>query len=265
MKASLLTREIAEQYLDEMIEAERHFDYKAWCRRWEDTIYKEFPKGLFTSETRETFDDLGQYLRREYIGCETNYDSGEVSWKRFVWKSTCEKGQCVITVGIHEVDGTVYLNEEMYRYGESNMCMFLLRSKPGVSQKTEHTHSLNRAVAEQVLDEMLEAKKTSNYDAWNQRWEVDLTANYTKEKFLNNIKGTLDELGHYISREYIGCISYEGESGKTYSHAWKSQYEKNVAITTVGIYEKESIVYLDEIWTSYGDDHLYFLLFNYDG
>jgi len=239
MKAPLLTREIAEQYLDEMIEAERHFDYKVWCRRWEDTIYKEFPEGLFTSETQETFDDLGQYLSREYIGCETDYDSGEVSRKRFVWRSTCEKGQCIITVGIHEVDGTVYLNEEMYRYGESNMCMFLLKSKPGVSQETDNTHSLSRAVAEQVLDEMLEAKKTS--------------------------KGTLDELGHYISRDYIGCISYEGQSGKTYSHAWKSQYEKDVAITTVGIYEKESTVYLDEIWTSYGDDHLYFLLFNYDG
>jgi len=206
MKTSLLTREIAELYLDEMIEAERHFDYKAWCRRWEDKIYKEFPEGLFTSETQETFDDLGQYLSREYIGCETDYDSGEVNRKRFVWRSTCEKGQCVITVGIHEVDGTVYLNEEMYRYGESNMCMFLLKSKPGVSQKTENTHSLNRAVAEQVLDEMLEAKKTSDYDAWNQRWEGDLTA----------------------------------------------------------IYEKESVVYLDEIWTSYGDDHLYFLLFNYE-
>ena len=173
MSSTLLSREKAEQYLDELLEAELNHDYRLCCRRWEkEDIYESFSEEQFAEEIKINDEHLGQYQRREYIGCEIVDGSSESYHKRFVWKTDWTMGQCVIVAGIHEHVEVVYLNEWMYHSSKENLCLFLLNTKPHVSPKNEASHSPGKSIAELVLDEMLDAELTSNYAAWSQRWET---------------------------------------------------------------------------------------------
>lgn len=151
----------------------------------------------------------------------------------------------------------------MYHWGNENTIILLLNAMLGVSPEHEASHSLDITVAEQLLDELIEAEKNCDYKAWTKRWDTDIADDYSEQDFLSNMPETNERLGHYKSREYIGCVSFDGRYGKTYEYAWKSQYEQNVAISTLEIYEKEGVVYVGGIWISWGDDHVYMQLLNH--
>jgi len=122
--------------------------------------------------------------------------------------------------------------------------------------------NLTREIAEQYFDEMVEADEARDYDLWIKRWKDD---DYSKEDYLNDRDGIREDLGPYVSREYIGYICCTKKSGNSQYHryAWIARHEKASAVTTVGIYEEESVIYLNEKWFSYGDDSMYMLLLNY--
>jgi len=128
MGTTLLSREIAELYFDEMVEADRNRDHEAWMKRWKDSDYSQ---DQYLTDRDGISNDLGPYIRRQYIGyvCCTQ-DDGTTKYQRYAWLSTHEKAQAVTTVGIFEHEGEIYLNEKWFSYGEDSMYMLLLNHVP---------------------------------------------------------------------------------------------------------------------------------------
>jgi hypothetical protein len=110
------TRQTAEAYLDEMIDAQRRRDYEAWTRHYEKETLEDFDEADSLRAIDNDLANLGGYIRREYLGV-VNGDQGEhQGCLRFVWRGIFEKNEAVIILGIHEKDGRFFVNENMYHY-----------------------------------------------------------------------------------------------------------------------------------------------------
>ncbi|MEM7619778.1 MAG: hypothetical protein AAF228_04840 [Pseudomonadota bacterium] len=103
-------RTIAESYLDEMLEAERTRDFKAWTNRFNDDDLEGFSEEIFLSDLDRMEKNLGVYKSREFFGIVKGpknisaKDSLSPSF-RFVWKAIFEKNEALIIVGIRQIDG----------------------------------------------------------------------------------------------------------------------------------------------------------------
>ncbi len=62
-------RTLAEQYLDEMINAEAAWDYQAFVQRFEQADLDNFDEARFKEEVQSIQEELGAYKTREYFGC----------------------------------------------------------------------------------------------------------------------------------------------------------------------------------------------------
>lgn len=116
-----LTQEIAELYLDEMLAAELAGDFQQWIKRYEPVDLEDFDEAEYITDMELIGESLGNYVSREFMGSlkglRRNVDETEsIDRMRFVWKGIFEKSEVVIIVGIHEKDGVVYANENMYHY-----------------------------------------------------------------------------------------------------------------------------------------------------
>lgn len=103
---------IAEQYLDEMIEAERTNDYEAWIARFEQEDLEGFNQEIFESDIQEMNEELGAYKSRSFLETlrAASEDRNSESHK-FVWKGVYEKVDVIMIVGIHKNDGDWYVNQ----------------------------------------------------------------------------------------------------------------------------------------------------------
>lgn len=113
---------MAEQFLDEMIEAEReeNGDYELFTKRFDKTTLKDFGPSRFKKEMMCCREDLGSYRSREYLGSlkgmvDPDDPDRHPGCIRYNWRGIFEKNETLITVGIHEKGGTYYVNEIMYR------------------------------------------------------------------------------------------------------------------------------------------------------
>lgn len=111
---------IAEQYLDEMLEAEATSDYDLFVKRFEKKDLANFGASRFKKDMYSIREDLGHYKSREYLGSLKGFSNADnpdkhPGCRRYVWRGVFEKNETIITLGIHEIDGVLYVNEIMYR------------------------------------------------------------------------------------------------------------------------------------------------------
>ncbi len=113
---------MAEQYLDEMIEAEssEQGDYELFTKRFAPDILKDFGPSRFKKELMCIAEDLGSYKSREYLGSLKGHIDADNPDKhpgciRYNWRGIFEKNETLITLGIHVQDDVYYVNEIMYR------------------------------------------------------------------------------------------------------------------------------------------------------
>lgn len=107
---------IAERYLDEMLAAEAAGSYEAWTARFQQRDLVDFTEDVFKAEVEEMSEEVGRYQSREYLGTLKGPDGEDYPQSiRFVWKAAFEKMESVIVVGIHKVDDTWHVHE--------NICM----------------------------------------------------------------------------------------------------------------------------------------------
>jgi len=113
---------MAEQFLDEMLEAEReeNGDYELCTRRFDKKTLKDFSPSRVKKEMMCIREDLGSYKSREYLGSlkgtiDADDPDRHPGCIRYNWRGIFEKNETLITLGIHVRDGVYYVNEIMYR------------------------------------------------------------------------------------------------------------------------------------------------------
>lgn len=95
-------------------------------------------------------------------------------------------------------------------------------------------------IAEQYLREMLEADDSANFELYTQRYEQKYLGNFSRERFLSDIKGMHERNGMNTSYAFLGTLRNATLDGQdVYRSAWKGVYEKRDAIIELGVYEKD--------------------------
>ena len=104
----------AEQYLDEVLEAEEELSYEKFIRRGEKKYFVSFTEAQFLRDMRDIREDYGNYVRRDFLGCvaaeKREADPRTQNMLRYVWRGIFDKSEVLITMGIYEEDGTYYMD-----------------------------------------------------------------------------------------------------------------------------------------------------------
>tara|TARA_B100000767_G_C19409072_1_gene387239 strand:- start:130 stop:531 length:402 start_codon:yes stop_codon:yes gene_type:complete len=107
-----LELEVAEKYLDEMLEADRTGDYQGFIKRFDNNEMEEFNEEDFQEDVELMLEDLGSYKSRTLLGHLNGFiDPKYPKNSRFVWRAIYEKNEALIVVGIHQIEGVWYVNE----------------------------------------------------------------------------------------------------------------------------------------------------------
>ena len=103
---------VAEQYLSQMLEADRTNNYEAFIKKFDKIDLEGFNEDTFLRDTEQMRGDLGAYKSRLYLGSLKGFkEAKRPKSLRFVWRAIYEKNEALIVVGIHKKDGTWYVNE----------------------------------------------------------------------------------------------------------------------------------------------------------
>jgi len=109
----------AEQYLDEILEAESELNYAKFVKRREERYLPNFTERDFNRAVRNLNEDCGACISREYMGSindiladVTGNFPGNV---KHLWRGVCEKGEVFIVLGIYQRDGKDYVSHVNYR------------------------------------------------------------------------------------------------------------------------------------------------------
>ena len=112
MNAVSVELEIAEKYLDEMLEADRIGDYQGFIKRFDNNELDEFNEEDFHEDVSLMLEDLGAYKSRSLLGHLKGFiDLKYPKNSRFVWRAIYEKNEALIVVGIHQINNVWYVNE----------------------------------------------------------------------------------------------------------------------------------------------------------
>ena len=111
--------EIAELYLDEMLEAEKLLDFDKWIQRREQKYLGNSNERAFRHEMYSFRENYGDYVRREYLGSTPGYENSALEHRypkavRHLWRGIFEKKETLITCGFYQKHGTYYVNEFVY-------------------------------------------------------------------------------------------------------------------------------------------------------
>ncbi|WP_028470469.1 hypothetical protein [Neptunomonas japonica] len=104
------------------------------------------------------------------------------------------------------------------------------------------------AIAEKYLSQMLEADRTSNYEAFIERFDKTDLEDFNEDVFLHDTKLMREDLGAYKSRSYMGSLKgfKVDQHPKCMRFVWRAIYDKNEALIVVGIHEKDGVWYVNE-------------------
>jgi hypothetical protein len=80
-----------------------------------------------------------------------------------------------------------------------------------------------RAIAEPLLDTILEGFKTDNYATYSKDFDTMLKESISESKFLEIDRQIQGSIGDYISREYLGFMV----KGKMTVILWKGKFNKS--------------------------------------
>ncbi len=101
------------------------------------------------------------------------------------------------------------------------------------------------SIAEQYLQEMLDADDSADFDLYTQRYEPKYLAHFTKEKFMADIVGMQQRNGHNVSYELLGTLrSSDFDGHKVFRSVWKGVYEKRDAVIEIGVYKLDGQWYI---------------------
>lgn len=99
---------------------------------------------------------------------------------------------------------------------------------------------------------MIEAGNSGDYEKWIHRRERQYLGNFNERGFRRDVEDIRDELGEYVSREYLGSTTgYENSAleeryPKAVRHLWRGIFDKNETLITCGYYCKNSQFYVNE-------------------
>jgi len=98
------------------------------------------------------------------------------------------------------------------------------------------------AVAEQYLQEMLEADDAGDFDLYKKRFEAKYLEGFTKDVFNNDIEHMNKINGKHVDYEFLGVLrNQKVDDLDVYRTVWKGIYEKRDAVIEMGIYKKNGV------------------------
>lgn len=106
--------EIAESFLSDMLDADHAGDFEGFIKHFDEADIEGFEESDFLEDVERMREDLGVYKSRFYLGSLNGFKTeNHPKCIRFVWRATYEKNEALIIVGIHEKNGTWYVNENV--------------------------------------------------------------------------------------------------------------------------------------------------------
>lgn len=95
------------------------------------------------------------------------------------------------------------------------------------------------AIADKYLNEMLQADDTGNFELYTKRYEEKYLVNFSKDRFLDDIKEMQKRNGKNTGYEFLGTLrNSKFDNLDIYRFVWKGVYENRDAVIEMGVYEK---------------------------
>jgi len=112
-------RQLAEQYLDEMLTAKEELDYAKFTQRMEAETLEEYTEKHFLRGMKNIGEDLGNYVSRKYFGQMDGQRVHAIQGKypenvRHVWRVTFEHQVSIVYVGLFRRKGKDHVNEILF-------------------------------------------------------------------------------------------------------------------------------------------------------
>lgn len=109
----------AEQFVDEMLEGESELSYTKFTQRFEKKFLVEFSERDFKRDMRNTREDFGDYVHREFLGClygnsHPDFAARYPKQLRYIWRGIFEKNELLMIAGIYCKDGTHHVSGFRY-------------------------------------------------------------------------------------------------------------------------------------------------------
>jgi len=143
-----------------------------------------------------------------------------------------------------------HLRESLEALGhpiKHGQCLDVISKLEGYTDWNAYTAdiSVNLNRAEQFADEMLQADAEGSYEKFTQRFEEKYLFDFTKKRFLRDVREMKEEFGNYISRDFLGCLAGDthpenmAKYPQEQRYIWRAVYEKKEVLMTACIYCKD--------------------------
>ncbi len=143
-----------------------------------------------------------------------------------------------------------HLRESLVALGhpiKHGQCLDVVSKLDGYADWNAYTSdiSVNLNRAEQFVDEIIEGGAESSYEKFTQRFEEKYLVQFTKKRFLREVRGIREDFGEYKSREFLGCVNgdTDPENRAKYPnelrYLWRGVFEKNEVLMVACIYCKD--------------------------
>lgn len=112
---------------------------------------------------------------------------------------------------------------------------------------TLDAYHAEKAIAESYLDEMLEAERTRDSQARRERWQEHDLKGLDEKALLSDLDTMDEELGSYEERVYFGVLNnqkrlaQDTNAAMNLTFVWRMIYEKNEALTILGIRRRDEV------------------------
>lgn len=101
----------AEDFLTEIMEAHAQADYATATRHLEQIYLAGYPKHEFLKDCRRDAEELGKFLRREFLCCAVPQEDPDGRFPnrvKYVWRGYFEKDEVILTLAIYYKNGTYF-------------------------------------------------------------------------------------------------------------------------------------------------------------
>ena len=131
-----------------------------------------------------------------------------------------------------------------------SQCLEVVSNIEGHPDWNTYAAELNRNLqrAEQYLDEVLESEEEASYEKFTRRCEKKYIVSFTEAKFLRDLRDIREDFGHYVRREFMGCVAAEKRerdprTENMVRYVWRGIFDKNEVLITMGIYYSNGTYY----------------------
>lgn len=111
------------------------------------------------------------------------------------------------------------------------------------------------ALAEEILDEMIQAEREGreDYELFVKRFDKDTLSHFGPTRFKKEMMCIREDLGEFKSREYLGSLKghvdpdYPDKHPECIRYNWRGIFEKNETLITLGIHKQDGQYFVNEI------------------